>query len=111
MTRLVLLITAATMAASFGAWAQSPPAPSPSPPLQQSTPNTNPETTGGPLGTRSATPGTNASGTAIPPGTTTGMSPSGPADASTPTLGKGDPHVDWLDRQIDRKIRSICKGC
>lgn len=65
--------------------------------------------TGGIAGTNSA--GTaNASGGRAPTGTTTGM---GGIEQASPD-GKpatGNAAVGAQDRAVDRKVRSICKGC
>ncbi|EGP07455.1 hypothetical protein CSIRO_2907 [Bradyrhizobiaceae bacterium SG-6C] len=57
---------------------------------------------GGALGTSAGAPGTNSLGTAAPSGSgTTGAA----------ATGTGDPQVDKQDKNVDRKIKSICKGC
>jgi hypothetical protein len=65
--------------------------------------------TGGAAGTNSA--GTaNASGGRAPAGITTGASGTGqPSYDGKPTTG--DPQVDRQDRDVDRKVKNICKGC
>ena len=59
-------------------------------------------TAGGALGTTSASPGTNSAGTAVP---------SGGAPRGASATGTGDPLVEKQDKKVDRKIKSICKGC
>jgi hypothetical protein len=54
------------------------------------------------LGSGAGTPGTNSSGTAVPSGSGRGGS------SATST---GHKAVDKADRDLDRKIKSICKGC
>ncbi len=58
---------------------------------------------GGSLGSSAGAPGTNSAGTALPSGGggTVGQAP----------LGTGDPSVDKEDKNVDRKVKSICKGC
>jgi hypothetical protein len=58
---------------------------------------------GGSLGSSATTPGTNSAGTAMPSGGggTVGVAP----------LGTGDPKVDQSEKEVDRKVKSICKGC
>lgn len=57
---------------------------------------------GGAFGTSAGAPGTNSLGTAAPSGSgTTGAA----------ATGTGDPQVDKQDKAVDRKIKSICKGC
>jgi len=57
---------------------------------------------GGALGTSAGAPGTNSLGTAAPSGSrTTGAA----------ATGTGDPQVDKQDKDVDKKIKSICKGC
>lgn len=57
---------------------------------------------GGALGTSAGSPGTNSLGTAAPSGSgTTGAA----------ATGTGDPQVDKQDRDVDKKLKSICKGC
>lgn len=58
---------------------------------------------GGALGTSPLAPGTNASGTAAPSG--------GRGKPSSKSLGTGDPVTDQADRNLDRRIKGICKGC
>ncbi len=58
---------------------------------------------GGTLGTSAAAPGTNSLGTAAPSGGTVGR-----GRAAT---GTGNTRTDREDKAIDRKIKSICKGC
>jgi hypothetical protein len=58
---------------------------------------------GGTLGTSAAAPGTNALGTAAPSGGTVGR-----GRAAT---GTGNALTDKEDRAVDRKIKSICRGC
>jgi hypothetical protein len=65
-------------------------------------------------------PGTNSLGTAqssgssanTAPGVTTGAGRGGPAgnDITGPNRS-GDAAVDAEDRVVDRKIKSICRGC
>ena len=57
---------------------------------------------GGALGSSAGAPGTNSLGTAAPSGSGT----TGAAATST-----GDPQVDRQDRDVDKKVKSICKGC
>lgn len=56
---------------------------------------------GGALGTSAGAPGTNSAGTAAPSGSGSGYG----------ATGTGDPAVDKQDKELDRKIKSICKGC
>lgn len=57
---------------------------------------------GGSLGTSAGSPGTNSLGTAAPSGSgTTGAA----------ATGTGDPQVDKQDKDVDKKLKSICKGC
>lgn len=65
--------------------------------------------TGGAAGTNSA--GTaNASGGRAPAGITTGASGTGqPSYDGKPTTGND--LVDKQDRDVDRKVKNICKGC
>jgi hypothetical protein len=63
-----------------------------------------------------ATPGTNALGTANSsgePSGTVGMAGGNGAGGTSAGagLGTGDPMVDSQDRAVDKKIKSICKGC
>ena len=56
--------------------------------------------------------GTNSAGTANSSGgaMTTGAGAGGaPSPDGKPTTG--DPRVDAQDRAVDRKVKSICKGC
>ncbi|OYU88290.1 MAG: hypothetical protein CFE29_18350 [Bradyrhizobiaceae bacterium PARB1] len=64
---------------------------------------------GGTAGTNSA--GTaNASGGRAPAGITTGASGTGQSSYDgKPTTG--NEQVDKQDRDVDRKVKSICKGC
>ncbi len=64
---------------------------------------------GGNVGTNSA--GTaNASGGRSPAGITTGASGTGqPTYDGKPTTGNDQ--VDRQDRDVDRKVKNICKGC
>lgn len=111
MKRLVLLIAAATMTTIVGAWAQTSSTPSMSPPAQPGSRATPGTPSGGALGTHSGAPGTNSAGTAIPSGRATGTEPSGTVGTSNGALGTGDPAVDKEERELDRKMKSICKGC
>jgi hypothetical protein len=60
-------------------------------------------------------PGTNSAGTANSSGVTsggtatTGMGSGAASMTDTPRTGNAD--VDAQDRAVDRKIKSICKGC
>jgi hypothetical protein len=64
--------------------------------------------TGGAAGTNSA--GTaNASGGRGGAGITTGASGTGQSIDGKPTTG--DSQIDAQDRAVDRKVKSICKGC
>ncbi len=57
---------------------------------------------GGSLGTSAGAPGTNSLGTAAPSGSgTTGLA--GPSTI--------DPTVEKENKEVDRQVRSICKGC
>jgi hypothetical protein len=58
---------------------------------------------GGSLGSSAASPGTNSAGTAVPSG--------GSASGGSVATGSGDPMTDKQDKQVDKKIKSICKGC
>jgi hypothetical protein len=61
-----------------------------------------------------ATPGTNALGTANSsglPGGTVGRASGGGADTGPSPTGTGDVAVDAQDHAVDKKIKSICKGC
>jgi hypothetical protein len=58
--------------------------------------------TGGSLGTSAGAPGTNSAGTAAP---------SGGGTTGSAATGTGDPQVDKQDRDVDKKVKSICKGC
>ncbi|MET0968546.1 MAG: hypothetical protein ABWY18_05025 [Tardiphaga sp.] len=63
---------------------------------------------GGATGTNSA--GTaNASGGRTGSGITTGATGTGQSVDGKPTTG--DSQVDAQDRAVDRKVKSICKGC
>ncbi|EKS38049.1 hypothetical protein HMPREF9695_01889 [Afipia broomeae ATCC 49717] len=57
---------------------------------------------GGSLGTSAGSPGTNSLGTAAP---------SGSGTTGSAATGTGDPRVDKKDRDVDNKVKSICKGC
>lgn len=57
---------------------------------------------GGSLGSSAGSPGTNSAGTAAPGGSAT---------TGSAATGTGDPMVDKQDKQVDKKIKSICKGC
>ena len=57
---------------------------------------------GGALGTSAGAPGTNSLGTAAP---------SGSGRTGTAATGTGAPQVDKQDRDVDKKVKSICKGC
>ena len=57
---------------------------------------------GGSLGTSAGAPGTNSLGTAAP---------SGSGTMGAAATGTGDPQVDKQDRDVDKKVKSICKGC
>lgn len=59
--------------------------------------------TGGSLGTSSTAPGTNSAGTALPGG--------GRGSVGAAVAGSGYPKIDEQNRRVDRKIKSICKGC
>jgi hypothetical protein len=107
MKRLVLLIAVTTMTAHVSAWAQT----SSMSPAHAGSRGASEAATGSTLGTRPGTPGTNSSGTALPSGTTTGQSYGAAKTPSDGALGTGDPEVDRQDRELDRKIKSICKGC
>lgn len=64
--------------------------------------------TGGAAGTNSA--GTaNASGGRGGAGITSGASGTGQSIDGKPTTG--DSQIDAQDRAVDRKVKSICKGC
>lgn len=64
--------------------------------------------TGGSAGTNSA--GTaNSSGGRAPAGITTGASGTGQSYDGKPTTGND--LVDKQDREVDRKVKNICKGC
>jgi hypothetical protein len=64
--------------------------------------------TGGAAGTNSA--GTaNSSGGRGPAGITTGASGTGQSLDGKPTTGND--LVDKQDREVDRKVKNICKGC
>jgi hypothetical protein len=58
---------------------------------------------GGSLGSSAGAPGTNSAGTAMPSGGggTVGVAP----------LGTGDPKVDQSEKEVDRKVKGICRGC
>ena len=58
---------------------------------------------GGSLGSSAASPGTNSAGTAAPSG--------GGATGGSVATGTGDPMTDKQGKQVDKKIKSICKGC
>ena len=58
---------------------------------------------GGALGSSAAAPGTNSAGTAAPSG--------GSASGGSVATGTGDPTIDKDAKQVDKKIKSICKGC
>lgn len=58
---------------------------------------------GGALGSSAGAPGTNSLGTAAPSGGRGGLGGS--------ALGAGDPKVDREKKRVDRKIKSICRGC
>lgn len=58
---------------------------------------------GGALGSSAGAPGTNSLGTAAPSGRTVGR--------GTGATGTGNPVTDMEDKKVDRKIKSICKGC
>ncbi len=58
--------------------------------------------TGGSLGTSAGAPGTNSLGTAAP---------SGGGTTGSAATGTGNPEVDKQDRDVDKKVKSICKGC
>jgi hypothetical protein len=60
------------------------------------------EAGGGSLGSSAAAPGTNSAGTAAP---------SGGGRGSSASTGTGNAATDKADRDLDRKIKSICKGC
>lgn len=63
---------------------------------------------GGTAGTNSA--GTaNSSGGRAPAGITTGASGTGQSYDGKPTTGND--LVDKQDREVDRKVKNICKGC
>ncbi len=55
------------------------------------------------LGTSATSPGTNSAGTAVPSG--------GSGTVGTAPLGTGDPKIDQSEKDVDRKVKSICKGC
>jgi len=57
---------------------------------------------GGSLGTSAGAPGTNSAGTAAP---------SGGGTTGSAATGTGNPQVDKQDRDVDKKVKSICKGC
>jgi hypothetical protein len=57
---------------------------------------------GGTLGSSAGAPGTNSAGTAVP---------SGGGRGSSAATGTGNAATDKADRELDRKIKSICKGC
>ena len=58
---------------------------------------------GGPAGSSGAAPGTNSLGTAQSSG---GGGPGGSA-----ATGTGNPATDAQDKAVDKKVKSICKGC
>ena len=58
---------------------------------------------GGALGSSAAAPGTNSAGTAAPSGRS--------APGASAATGTGDPTIDKDAKQVDKKIKSICKGC
>lgn len=57
---------------------------------------------GGSLGSSAGAPGTNSLGTAVP---------SGSGRAGYGATGTTTPEIDRQDKELDRKIKSICKGC
>lgn len=59
--------------------------------------------TGGSLGSSAGAPGTNSAGTALPSGSGVNVKGAG--------AGRGDPLLDPRDKAVDRKIKSICRGC
>ena len=59
---------------------------------------------GGALGSSAGAPGTNSLGTAAPSGGRAGL-------GGASGLGAGDPKVDREEKRVDRKIKSICRGC
>ena len=63
-------------------------------------------TSGGALGTSATKPGPNSAGTALPSGRKSGR-----RDGGSLATGTGDPRTDKEDKAVDRKIKSICKGC
>src|SRR6266700_2483333 len=60
--------------------------------------------TGGAFGTSPLAPGTNSAGTALSAGGSSGAT-------KGPPLGTGDPIVDREDKEVARKVQSICRGC
>ncbi|GIQ75548.1 hypothetical protein BraRD5C2_39890 [Bradyrhizobium sp. RD5-C2] len=58
---------------------------------------------GGALGTSATSPGTNSAGTAAPSGRL--------GTGSSVATGTGDPKTDKQEREVNRKVKSICKGC
>lgn len=58
---------------------------------------------GGALGSSATSPGTNSAGTAMPSG--------GGGTVGVDPLGTGDPKVDQSEKDVDRKVNGICKGC
>jgi hypothetical protein len=58
---------------------------------------------GGSLGSSGASPGTNSAGTAAPSG--------GSRTGASVATGTGDRATDREDRQVGKKVKSICKGC
>jgi hypothetical protein len=62
-------------------------------------------TRGGSLGTGAAAPGTNTAGTAIPSGSV-GVS-GNPPEATN----NGQALVDKADRDMNRALKNICRGC
>ncbi|MEH2509232.1 hypothetical protein V1291_000586 [Nitrobacteraceae bacterium AZCC 1564] len=58
---------------------------------------------GGSLGSSAGAPGTNSAGTAMPSG--------GGGTVGEALLGTGDPKADKAEKDVDRKMKSICRGC
>jgi hypothetical protein len=70
---------------------------------------------GGAAGSPSSTPGTNSAGTANSSGSVGTNTGAGLGNGDTAAMDgsprTGDAKVDAQDKAVDRKVKSICKGC